>query len=115
MNLLELKKIIDYTIKNLHSYQHPQEIPVLITLSESSIGSRAASGIKYAGLGFDWERGQFRLEPTKTLVTKGNALNDKKSVKCKQFEGRNFYFCPRCDSKIAKNDSYCRDCGQKLR
>lgn len=115
MDLLELKSIINHTIEQLHIYQDPKEINVLITLSDSSIGARASSEIKYAGLGFDWESGQFRLEPTKVLVTKGNTLKDIKPVKREQFEGRNFYFCPRCDGKIAKDDCYCRECGQKLK
>jgi YHS domain-containing protein len=114
VNLKELKLIIDSTIDNLH-YEKPENIPVLITLSESSIGSRAASSVEYAGMGFDWERGQFRLEPSKSLVTKGNNLTDIKSIDCRQYDGRNYYFCPRCQQKISKNDSYCRYCSQKLK
>lgn len=115
MNLVELKTIIDFTIENLHDYQDAGKIPVLITLSESSIGARASSEVIYANLGFDWEHGQFRIQPIKKLVTKGNALNDIKQIKCEQFEGRNFYFCPKCNCKIAKSDYYCRECGQKLK
>ena len=114
MDLLELKTIIDSTIENLR-YEKPENISVLITLSESSIGPRASSSVKYASLGFDWEHNQFRLQPRKPLVTKGNSLTDVKNITCKQFEGRNYYFCPRCQQKISKNDSFCRYCSQKLK
>jgi len=115
MNLKELKTVVDSEINNLHSYEKPEDIPVLVTLSETSIGSRAASGIKYAGMGFDWEQGQFRLEPVMKLVRKGNTLNDAKLIKCEQYDGRNYYFCPRCDQKISKDDKYCRHCSQMLK
>lgn len=115
MDLKELKAIVDFTIEHLQSHQNPEEIQVLITLSESSIGARAASGVKFAGLGFDWEHNQFRLEPIKKLVAKGNNLTDVKEVWCKEYDGRKFYFCPRCQEKIAKNDMYCRYCSQKLK
>ncbi|MFY9421518.1 MAG: zinc ribbon domain-containing protein [Bacilli bacterium] len=114
MNLKELKTIVDFTIENLQPHQKPEEIQVLITLSESSIGSRAASGISYIGMGFDWEHGQLRIEPSKKLVSKGNSLNDVKKVVQKEFEHRKYYVCPRCLQKIAKDDYYCRYCGQKL-
>ena len=114
MNLNELKIMVDSTIEHLH-FEKPENIPVLITLSERSMGSRASSGVKYANMGFDWERGQFRIEPTKTLVSKGNSLTDVKDVVIRRYEGRNYYFCPMCQQKISKNDSYCRYCGQKLK
>jgi YHS domain-containing protein len=114
INLSELKRIVDYTIEHL-DYDKPEDIPVLITLKESSLGSRAASAVKYIGMGFDWESGQFRIEPVKELVTKGNSLTNVKTVVCRQYDGRNYYFCPRCQSKISRNDHYCRDCGQKLK
>ena len=115
MNLEELKKIIDHTIENLIRYDKPNEIPVLITLSESSIGPRASSEIKQAGLGFDWESGEFRIQPSQALVNKGNKLTDPKSVECRSYEGRNYYFCPKCEQQINKNDIYCRYCSQKLK
>jgi hypothetical protein len=114
MNLAELKTIVDRSIEQL-KFEKPENVSVLITLSESSMGARASSCVKYAGLGFDWERGQFRFEPDKSLVTKGNNLIDIKGVVCRQYEGRNYYYCPRCQQKISKDDSYCRFCSQKLK
>lgn len=114
MHLKQLKILVDSAIDNLY-FEKPENIPVLITLSENSIGARAASTVKYAGLGFDWENNQFRIEPEKPLVTKGNNLSDVKGILCKEYNGRKLYFCPRCQSKITKNDYYCRYCGQKLK
>lgn len=114
MNLEELKMIVDNTIKHLH-YEKPNEVPVLITLTESSMGARAATSVRYANMGFDWEKGQFRLEPNEKLVKRGNSLTDVKSVECREYEGKKYYFCPRCQQKISKNDRYCRYCSQKLK
>lgn len=114
MTLKELQLVVNMTIDYLHDL-NPEEIPVLITLSEPSWGARASVSVKYAGMGGDWEKGQFRLEPTKELVIKGNNLTDVKPVVCRQYDGRNYYFCPRCTGRVAKNDCYCRYCGQKLR
>lgn len=114
MNLDELKFVVDHTIEHLHHGMQSKDIPVLITLSENSMGARSSSNVKYAGLGFDWEHGQFRIEPEKSLVRKGNSLTDPKCTVRRQYDGRNYYFCPRCSSKISKNDCYCRFCSQKL-
>lgn len=74
MNLSELKIKVDDAIKNLHKDQRPEDITVLITLDEDSIGQRACSGIRNINLGFDWERDQLRLEPEKPLVCKEYSL-----------------------------------------
>jgi len=113
MNLQELKITIDKTMGRLR--EKPEKIPVLITLAEKSICVRAFCNVAFAGLGFDWERGQFRIEPEKKLVTLGESIGDAKAIACKPFDGRSYYFCPRCESRITKKDYYCRYCGQKLR
>jgi hypothetical protein len=115
MDLKQLKDTVDFTIKNLRDYEDPSEIPVLITLSEPSIGSRAFSQVVHVGMGFDWEHGQFRIAAEKQLVSIGKALTDVKSIVCHPYDGRNYYFCPRCEGKISKDDRYCRYCSQKLR
>ena len=56
MILSELKKQVDFLCDNGHG-----DNPVLITLSESSIGSRAANGITGIHIGIDWEHGQGRI------------------------------------------------------
>ena len=115
MNLEELKENIDSTIRHLNDYENPKNIMVLISLEESSMGGRASSGVNCVGMGFDWENGQFRIEPTKSLVNKGNAITDIKKVTCWEYNGRKYYKCPRCESKVTKDDNYCKFCSQKLK
>lgn len=115
MNLSELKSTVDFTIKHLQDHQKPEDINVLITLEENSVGARAYSGVRYVGMGFDWEHGQLRIEPTKKLISKENALTNVKSITKLEFGGRSYWGCPRCTQKIAKDDFYCRHCGQKLK
>lgn len=83
---------------------------VLITLAERSIGARASIGIYWAGMGFDHEAGQFRLEPDEHLY---------KSLRMDEPAGvsklENFYICNKCLRKVTKSDRYCRHCGQRLR
>lgn len=115
MNLKELKTRVDFALDRLKSYENPEDIPVLITLSETSMGARAFAHVKYASLGTDWERGQFRLEAMTPLASKGNRLEDVKPAVCKVQEGKNLYVCPRCIRKISKTDAFCKHCGQKLK
>ena len=70
MTLLRLKQIIDSTISGLREYEDPDKIPVLLTISSIHpvIGSEPSCGIRWAGMGFDWEHGQFRLYPSVPLV-----------------------------------------------
>jgi hypothetical protein len=114
MNLEELKSNIDFTIERLR-HVDAKDVPVLITLSENSVGARSSTKVKYVEMGFDFEHNQLRIEPEVNLVKMGNSLKDIKPVICEEFEGRKYYFCPRCGQKIAKDDYYCRYCGQKLR
>ncbi len=115
MNLQELKEDVDFVIEQLHTHEKLDDIQVLITLSEPSIGARAFTRVTHVGLGFDWEHGQFRIEPERNIVKMGNTFNDAKEIHCKQYDGRNYYWCPKCEGKISKNDKYCRYCGQKLK
>ena len=116
MNLKELHDLVAYahdtSISNVGI--NPKDIVVAIDLTEPSYGARSATGIASAGMGFDWEHGQFRITPAEKLVRLGNAITDSKPVVCKQIEGKNTFWCPRCESKIAGPDRYCRYCGQKL-
>ncbi len=66
MNLKEFKNIIDTIEKRVCA----EEIEVLITTSESTVGGRAYSRVKGITLGFDWERNQLRIEPNDKLIKK---------------------------------------------
>jgi hypothetical protein len=115
MNILELKQIVDHYIENLDSYEKPEDITVLITLSESSMGPRASCSVKNCYIGFDWEKNQFRLEPDQPLTRKGNALYDPKPIKKLTFSGVTFNGCPKCRMKVTSDDFYCRYCGQRFK
>jgi hypothetical protein len=117
MNLEELRIAVNSAINSLHEYENPKEISVLINLKEPSIGARTSSAVKCANMGFDWEHGQFRIEPEKHLVRKGNGLKSvKQAICCESHDiNRKYYICPICEGQIAKNDKYCKYCGQKLR
>lgn len=115
MNLKELKESVDLNIESLPNSLKPEEVQVLVNLNESSIGARASTKVKYTFMGIDWEYGQFRIETDKKIVSKGNRIDDIKEVICKKFEGKNYYVCSTCGSKINKNDRFCKYCGQKLK
>ena len=89
------------------------ESSVVITLAEDSIGPRAGCGIKHAMAGFDWESGQIRLEPEEPLVRFGKQPARKMRAVLKG--SKHEYFCPVCKCKVALRDTFCRDCGQKLK
>ncbi|HAU86001.1 MAG TPA: hypothetical protein DCW90_11035 [Lachnospiraceae bacterium] len=66
MTLAELKKIVDSYCEN--KYTNPEEVNLIITLDEMSIGPRAGTGVENAFMGFDWEHNQFRIQPKDKLV-----------------------------------------------
>ena len=67
MTLLELKERIDYIL-----IDNPElgRTRVLITTADPSVGARNGVTLSNANMGFDWETGQFRLEPEVPLVRK---------------------------------------------
>lgn len=67
MNLSELKQRIDFIY---NSTRTPDNVEVVITTSESSIGGRAKCSICRIDKGFDWEHNQVRIEPTNKLIKK---------------------------------------------
>lgn len=79
MVLSELKKQVDFLFDTGHG-----DNLVLVTLSESSIGSRAATGITGIHSGFDWERGQARISTKKKIISYGkdrdNAMEPRREV-----------------------------------
>lgn len=115
MNLQQLKVTVDRTIELLQTHQNAEDIPILITLSNNSVGARGSCETKYVGMGFDWEYGQFRIEPLVRLVKMGDSLIDVKKPIQKEFMEKKYYTCARCEGKVAKDDRFCKHCGQRLR
>ena len=63
MTLRELKNSVDFALA--HGCTGEEE--VLITLATQSVGARASARVSSANNGFDWEHGQFRIEPEISL------------------------------------------------
>lgn len=64
MKVKELKNILEQ-----HSCLNDPDAEVVVRLSEPSIGPVAASDVKGAGFGFDWDKGRFLIYPKKPLAT----------------------------------------------
>lgn len=113
MLLKELKKQVDFLMEHGH-----QNDPVLITLSDPSVGGRANSGVLNILSGFDWEHGQIRLEPEKRLLSfeKDRDLALPAIHKVYDLNGRkrNLFKCPKCENHLQKTFHYCPKCGQKI-
>lgn len=115
MNLQELKEIIDFEIENLRDYENPQNIQVLITINDRSIGGRASSAIRSVNMGFDWESGQLRISPVKQLISESSSRSIPVPTTKAESGGMTFTACAKCLMKVSKDDGYCRHCGQRLR
>lgn len=88
---------------------------VLVSLSDESIGPRASSTVGSVGIGFDWEDGQFRIEPSTPVERYGNSKGDVKPAREENDDGIKSYWCVRCANKVAKGDKFCRNCSQRLK
>ena len=113
-SLADFKKAIEFAEASC-KYESLDDIPVLVTTAEPSMGARASAKVTHTGMGFDWENGQFRIATDRELVSKGNSLDDVKSAILRPYDGRNYYWCPRCDGRISKDDRFCCHCGQRLK
>lgn len=113
MVLSELKKQVDFLCDNGHGNN-----PVLVTLSESSIGSRAATGITGIHSGFDWEYGQVRISTEKKIISYGKDRDKVIEPKREDYDigirARHLLLCPKCENQLRKGDNYCSNCGQRV-
>lgn len=116
MNLAELKKSIDDYYKSVtENGTSPEDISVLINLSEPSIGPSASTEIESILLGFDWEANQLRIQPTKKIASLGKRLDDVSPCVQKPHRDTSLYWCPRCTNQVKEADNFCKSCGQKMR
>jgi hypothetical protein len=112
MELKRLKQLIDKTIEVDEDNKY---LNVVITLSEPSVGGRMMTNVSHANAGFDWERGQFRIEPEEKIVRFGKSKEDVNTPIEKNYYGKVYFSCKVCNVKVSKNDRYCKRCGQKLK
>lgn len=89
--------------------------PVLITLSGSSIGSRASVGIQGLYTGIDWEQEQLRIEPQEKIFRNIKRMDTPVGITREISGGISFNACGKCRMKVAKDDTFCRHCGQRLK
>ena len=69
MKLKDLKYEIDFIYEQYKNYTEiPDDLDVVITTCEHSIGGRAKVDVCHASRGFDWEGNQFRIEPVCKLI-----------------------------------------------
>lgn len=77
MKLKDLKHKIDFIYEQ---YKNRPEIPdnldVVITTSECSIGGRAKVDVSAVHRGIDWEHNQFRIEPAYKLLKLNEVENE---------------------------------------
>lgn len=94
----------------------PEDIEVVISteLPYMTCGQSPCTGVKWAGMGFDWEAGQFRITPEdKLMAVKHDAPQ-------KVMEWRENYHCPKCEHMLSKNKKntairFCERCGQAVK
>ena len=114
MILSELKDQVDFLISNGHGND-----TVLVTLSESSVGARASTGIIGLYPGFDWERGQVRISTEKKVISYGKDRDKEMLPRRKDYDVgtriRHLILCPKCENQLRKDDNYCSQCGQRIK
>ena len=90
-----------------------------MTLSESSIGSRAATGITGIHSGIDWEHGQVRISTEKKIISYGKDRDEVIEPRREDYNigsrVRHLFLCPKCENHLRKDDNYCSSCGQRIK
>ncbi len=113
MTLTELKNAIDTA---LQFERNTDNIDVVITtvLPYITYGQRPCMDVRYVGMGFDWESGQFRIEPEEKLMCV------KHDTPQPVMEWHENYHCPKCEHMLSgkrknKDIRYCSKCGQAVK
>ena len=111
LNLKELQKNVNSIAENTN----PEDISVIVTLDESSIGPRAGTKVMSAHLGFDWESDQFRIE-VKDKIIRDHLKRDNviKPLK-REYNEQETFWCAKCNLLVDKKDNFCKHCGQRLK
>jgi len=114
MILSELKKQLDFFYETGHG-----DNLVLVTLSESSIGFRTATGITGIYSGIDCEHGQVRISTEKKIISYGKDRDKVIEPRREDYNIgsriRHLFICPKCQNQLKKDDNYCGNCGQRVK
>ena len=113
MILTELKEKVDWLTETGH-----QDDEVIITTKDPSVGPRGGSGVLNILHGFDWERGQIRIEPEKPLLSSEKDRDKALPAIVRVYDDlprkRVVRKCPKCENHVRKGDAYCSKCGQRI-
>ena len=118
MNLNEFNKMISGNVERIDNQDRvkisgtecgSEKIPVVIMLSEPSMGPSAKSEVTGAYLGFDWDAGNFFIMPKEKLVRQSFKDAEAKIVKRSAF-----ICCSSCGVQVKEHDFYCRKCGKRF-
>ncbi len=116
MNVTQLKTALD---EGLEKHFLTGEEKILITVSEPSVASRAGVEVKNCAAGFDWEKGQFRIEPEEELTRKSRDRDtpmETWNVRYINDKGKRVvHHCRACEEEIEAGDKYCSRCGQAVK
>ena len=118
MTLTELRDSVNHALDHWRNSDDPE---VVITLSNPSVGPRASCGVLNATLGFDWEYGQFRIQPQENLRMEGRTLEDPTETYVVQYlyDYRNkrhvIHYCRNCGNVVNKDVNFCQHCGQRIK
>lgn len=89
------------------------------TLSEPSIGSRAATGITGIHSGIDWEHGQVWISTEKKIISYWKDRDEVMKPRREDYNigsrTRHLLLCPKCQNQLRKDDNYCSNCGQRVK
>ena len=121
-----LKEVIMLTTKQLkqkldnYIKKHPIDEPVVIQLSQPSIGCNANVNIDNICSGFDWNKGKLWIIPEFPVILKNKDRDiPKEPYQTTYTEGykypRTILHCPICENIVKKDFYYCPKCGQKLK
>lgn len=111
MNLAQLIGAVDFAKHE----RYPERVDVVITtrLPYATVGQRAYTNVASVGMGFDWERNQFRIDPQEELM----CVIHNGSQKVLELDGT--YFCQKCQRMIGVRRNidmnYCYHCGQAVK
>ena len=113
MKLTQLASAVNSALEH---ERRPEEINVVITtaLPYITCGQLPCADVRCAGMGFDWEAGQFRITPAEALMAV------KHDVPQRVIERHENYHCPKCEHMLSgkrknKDIRYCSKCGQAVK
>ena len=101
---------------NSISEEEAENLTVVVTLNEPSIGATANAPLEGGFIGFDWDMGLFLLNSSKQICEKRNNAEMppvRKNIRI--INGTEIYRCPSCKIDIDGLDRFCKNCGQKFR